>query len=130
MTLEITPFKGECLKQLLAVMKHTVTREEHVNFIVDQILVTINLKEKKHLFYFIKRLKKCNVHTISSILSFIAICYAAQLSNFKKSQIYSKLVTFLDKAKDANESRYICQLGARAMQVAQKQANCDEAKCE
>ena len=71
---------------------------------------------------------KYNVHTIATILSFIAICYASQLAQSTKSAIYAKLVTFLEKNKNG-EQHYICQLGATAMRVAQKQGDEDEANC-
>ena len=105
----------DCLKQLLTCMKHTVTSRKHVNFIVDAIL---RFDDDD----------KYNLHTIATILSFIAICYASQLAQSTKSAIYAKLVTFLEKNK-SGEQHYICQLGATAMRVAQKQGDEDEANC-
>ena len=68
----------------------------------------------------------CNVHTIATILCFIAI---SQLAQSTKSAIYAKLVTFLRQNKNGENGaqHFICQLGATAMRV--EQGDEDEANC-
>ena len=102
---------GENLKLLLATTKTTLIKTEHIEFIIDETL----------------KLKSCNVHTVSTILSFVCICYSSQLSSEIKTDVYQKLVSFLADSNEQQNYHYICQLSATAMRVAASNIDAEEA---
>ena len=102
---------GENLKLLLATTKATLVKIEHIEFVIDEIL----------------KLKSCNVHTVSTILSFVSICYSSQLSPDIKADVYEKLVSVLADSNEQQNYHYICQLSATAMRVAASNNDSEEA---